>query len=399
VEGRGARAAAIMGQLRAALRAYAQDEKSPADIMRKLDDWCRSLAPADDAGVPLACDPPTVSCIYMIYDAWSRELSFANAGHDAPLMVSGGHVGQLEFLHKGVLLGVRGKGIRGLPTYKEQTILVPPGAILVFYTDGLTDRRTRADGSGHYSEAEAVEMLRHAVRAAAASGDADAVATAAEYAVPGDIDDDMAILVVRSSPSDLASIECTFPAEPIMVSEARRLAAQTFRSWGMGAEQTDLACLLVSEVVTNAVLHASVTPSPDLDWDLDPVLRPASVGSAPRSAPVAAAVVPAQGGPRPVWAGWPGAAEATGAAQATGAVQPGRPVREFALRLRRGANAVWVEVFDPDLRLPRIRTAGETDEGGRGLYLVEQLATRWGSRPTPEGKAVWFEMPRNGSPS
>ena len=70
--------------------------------------------------------------------------------------------------------------------------------------------------------------------------------------------------------------------------------------------------------------------------------------------------------------------------------------REFALRLRRGAHSVWVEVFDPDLRLPRIRMAAETDEGGRGLYLVEQLATRWGSRPTPEGKAVWFEMPRSG---
>jgi hypothetical protein len=77
---------------------------------------------------------------------------------------------------------------------------------------------------------------------------------------------------------------------------------------------------------------------------------------------------------------------------------PGAPAvpREFRLRLRRGAASVWVEVFDPDLRLPRIRTAGETDEGGRGLYLVEQLATRWGSRPTPEGKAVWFEMPRSG---
>ena len=48
VEGRGARAAAIMGQLRAALRAFAQDEKPPADIMRKLDEWCRSLGPADE---------------------------------------------------------------------------------------------------------------------------------------------------------------------------------------------------------------------------------------------------------------------------------------------------------------------------------------------------------------
>ena len=391
VEGRGARAAAIMGQLRAALRAFAQVEKSPADIMRKLDDWCRSLAPADEAGVPLAGDPPTASCIYMIYDAWSRELTFANAGHDAPLIITGGNVAQLEFLYKGVLLGVRGKGIRGLPTYKEQTIAVPAGAILVFYTDGLTDRRTRADGAGHYSEAEAVEMLRHAVRAAAASGDADAVATAAEFAVPGDIDDDMAILVVKSSASELASIERSFPAQPIMVSEARRVAAQTFRSWGMDAEQTELACLLVSEVVTNAVLHASVTPSPghDLDFDPDPLLRPAPASPAPAMA----AIVPAQGGAPPVRGGWDSPRPQAGPFQAS------TPAREFALRLRRGANVVWVEVFDPDLRLPRIRTAGETDEGGRGLYLVDQLATRWGSRPTPEGKAVWFEVPRTGARS
>jgi serine phosphatase RsbU (regulator of sigma subunit) len=386
VEGRGARAAAIMGQLRAALRAFAQDEKSPADIMRKLDEWCRSLAPADEAGVPLAGDAPTASCIYMIYDAWSRELTFANAGHDAPLMVSGGQSRQLEFRHKGVLLGVRGKGIRGLPTYREQTIIVPPGAILVFFTDGLTDRRTRADGSGHYTEDEAVQLLQQAVRAAAASGDADAVATAAEFAVPGDIDDDMAIMVVRSSPSELASIERSFPAEPIMVSEARRLAAQTFGSWGMDAEQIGLACLLVSEVVTNAVLHASITPGAgrELDFDLDPLVMTAPVGAS--RAPLVPEPVPARPRGRPAVPGWDGAPPE---ALPTGA-------REFALRLRRGANCVWAEVFDPDLRLPRIRTAAETDEGGRGLYLVEQLATRWGSRPTADGKAVWFEMPRSG---
>src|SRR5580700_7427705 len=327
VEGRGPRAAAIMGQLRAALRAFAQDEKSPADIMRKLDEWCRSLGPADEAGVPLAGDPPTVSCIYMIYDAWSRELTSANAGHDAPLMVSGGQSRQLEFQHKGVLLGVRGKGIRGLPTYKEQTIVVPPGAILVFYTDGLTDRRTRADGSGHYSEAEAAQMLQHAVRAAAASGDADAVATAAEYAVPGDIDDDMAILVAKSSPSELASTERTFPAEPIMVSEARRLAAATFRSWGMDRGQTELACLLVSEVVTNAVLHASATPSPgrELDFDLEPLIMPAAVG-----APARGDQVPTQRSTTSVQVGaavWGSAVTGT---------EPVPPPREFALRLRRG---------------------------------------------------------------
>jgi hypothetical protein len=74
-------------------------------------------------------------------------------------------------------------------------------------------------------------------------------------------------------------------------------------------------------------------------------------------------------------------------------VAPPPPPKQFTLRLRRGAAVVWVEVFDTDLRLPRIRSADETDEGGRGLYLVDQIASRWGSRPTRNGKVVWFEMP------
>jgi serine phosphatase RsbU (regulator of sigma subunit) len=366
VEGRGARAAATMGQLRAALRAYAQDEKSPADIMRKLDEWVRSTAPVGAGG-----DPPTVSCIYLIYDAWSRELTFANAGHAAPLLALDGTVRPLEVRHKGVLLGVRGRGIRGLPTYREQSVTLPRGAALVLYTDGLTDRRNRADGDGHYTEAEAVTMLRDALLEASAS--ADALAVAAENAVPGDIDDDMAILVFRSSPNDLASFERSFPAEPIMVSEARRLATATFKAWNMHPDQVDLALLLVSEVVTNAVLHASVTPSPAgrrFDLELDPLPT-----DAPPPGVSVGALTPASG-------------LALGAHYA-----PVYRPREFTLRLRRGAEAVWVEVFDPDLRLPRLRTARATDEGGRGLYLVEQLATRWGSRPTADGKAVWFEIP------
>ena len=401
VEGRGPRAAATMGQLRAALRAYAQDEQAPADILRKLDEWVRSTAPAGIGG-----DPPTVSCIYMIYDAWSRELTFANAGHAAPLMATGGKVKPLEVQYKGVLLGVRGRGIRGLPTYKEQTVKLPPGAALVLYTDGLTDRRTRQDGPGHYTEAEAVAMLRDAILAAASSGAAEGragtLALAAENAVPGDIDDDMAILVLHSSPEELASAERTFPAEPIMVSEARRVAASTFAAWHMDPDQADLACLLVSEVVTNAVLHAAVTPSPAgrrFDLDLDPPSSlPAAVPGVPGAAgvPGVAAVPAAAGVPTP----WPGGVTAVTAQTWDSPVAhlapPQRP-REFVLRLRRGAESVWVEVFDPDLRLPRLRTARATDEGGRGLYLVEQLATRWGSRPTPEGKAVWFELPLDGS--
>src|SRR6266571_2799180 len=81
---------------------------------------------------------------------------------------------------------------------------------------------------------------------------------AAEEAVPGDIDDDMAIVVVRTSRTDLASWECKFPAEAIRVSEARRRAQATLARWGVPTEQAELACLLVSEVVTNVVLHTAL---------------------------------------------------------------------------------------------------------------------------------------------
>ena len=67
-------------------------------------------------------------------------------------------MGELEIEHKGLLLGVRGKGMPGVPTYREETrhLPPPPASTLVLYTDGLTDRRQRLDAGGRYTEAEAL---------------------------------------------------------------------------------------------------------------------------------------------------------------------------------------------------------------------------------------------------
>ncbi|MFI2430727.1 SpoIIE family protein phosphatase [Streptomyces sp. NPDC018693] len=51
------------------------------------------------------------------------------------------------------------------------------------------------------------------------------------------------------------------------------------------------------------------------------------------------------------------------------------------------------EVWDAGLVQPRRRRARDTDEGGRGLQLVGLLSAAWGSRRTPRGKTVWFELP------
>ncbi|MEU6476516.1 SpoIIE family protein phosphatase [Streptomyces sp. NPDC047017] len=56
------------------------------------------------------------------------------------------------------------------------------------------------------------------------------------------------------------------------------------------------------------------------------------------------------------------------------------------------AECLTCEVSDPSATQPRMRRARLTDEGGRGLYLVAQLTTRWGSRYTRHGKTLWVEQ-------
>ncbi|MFE2287074.1 SpoIIE family protein phosphatase [Streptomyces sp. NPDC059443] len=55
------------------------------------------------------------------------------------------------------------------------------------------------------------------------------------------------------------------------------------------------------------------------------------------------------------------------------------------------------EVSDHSSTQPRLRRARETDEGGRGLFLVAQLTDRWGCRFTSTGKTIWTEQPIGGS--
>ncbi|GAA1983143.1 SpoIIE family protein phosphatase [Nocardiopsis rhodophaea] len=378
VEGRGPHAAAVMGQLRAALRAFAQADREPADILRELDEWVRRLGRPDGDGGTWV---PSVSCLYMVYDAWSRSLSYANAGHQAPLLISDGQVSELALEVSDTLLGVKHKGVPfDDAIYHQADVTLPPGATLLLYTDGLVDRRPLGGTVNlHRSLAQLVE----GVRAVAEKG-VEQIAEAAVTAVPGEMDDDTALLVVRSHPEELAIQEGWFVAEPATVGEARHMASSTFRSWGMDRDQAELACLLVSEIVTNVVIHATPTPV-QREFTTDGV-KDSELPFAPGSAM----------GLDDFDEDWSDLLEEVQEAEASAAAEEDDERRRFLLRLRRGASSVWVEVFDHDLRLPRIRSAGADDEGGRGLYLVDQLASRWGSRPTPDGKAVWFEIPLKG---
>jgi anti-sigma regulatory factor (Ser/Thr protein kinase) len=67
----------------------------------------------------------------------------------------------------------------------------------------------------------------------------------------------------------------------------------------------------------------------------------------------------------------------------------GSPVE---LRVLRQATTVRVEVDDESTALPVRRDPNPDEDHGRGILLVESLASRWGTIPTPGGKTVWFEI-------
>ncbi|AKL64216.1 magnesium or manganese-dependent protein phosphatase [Streptomyces sp. Mg1] len=66
----------------------------------------------------------------------------------------------------------------------------------------------------------------------------------------------------------------------------------------------------------------------------------------------------------------------------------GAPIRVRLIHDR----SLICEVYDGSSTSPRLRQAAATDEGGRGLFLVAQLAQAWGTRYTAEGKVIWAEF-------
>jgi anti-sigma regulatory factor (Ser/Thr protein kinase) len=75
----------------------------------------------------------------------------------------------------------------------------------------------------------------------------------------------------------------------------------------------------------------------------------------------------------------------------TNAIQHSRgPV---TLAIGRRLDRIVVQVQDPSSAPPEPEQSDPLADSGRGLLLVEELATDWGTTPTPDGKRVWAEVP------
>ena len=127
VMGHGLAAAALMGQVRAALRGVAATGSGPAEVLRILDGVVSSLS-----------DTQIVTCAYGIFDPTTSELVFASAGHPAPLLLSPRHDPWYLEVEPGAPLGV------GLGEFPEAIVRLRTGATLLLFTDGLIESRERS---------------------------------------------------------------------------------------------------------------------------------------------------------------------------------------------------------------------------------------------------------------
>jgi len=66
--------------------------------------------------------------------------------------------------------------------------------------------------------------------------------------------------------------------------------------------------------------------------------------------------------------------------------------RPMTVRISRRRDLIRVEVEDESNDPPSVRRPEATEEHGRGMFLVDTLATDWGTDIHPEGKTVWFEV-------
>ncbi|WP_406483149.1 sodium/proline symporter PutP [Streptomyces platensis] len=309
VVGHGINAAATMGRLRTAVRTLANLDLPPDELLAHLDDLVIGLmGPAEAEDETAGAGFMGATCLYAVYDPVSRRFTLARAGHLPPVIVGPDGTADVLDLPAGPPLGL------GYLPFESAEMELTEGSLIALYTDGLIETFDRDLDVGLSRLGDALVVPGQTLEEVGL-GAVDALLT-------GPPSDDAALLLARTrllAPDRVASWD--LPSDPASVANARALAGRQLAEWGMD-DLTFTTELIVSELVTNAIRHA------------------------------------------------------------TGPV---------CLRLIRDRGLIC-EISDASSTSPRLRHARTTDEGGRGLLIVAQLARRWGTRYTTAGKIIWTEQ-------
>ncbi|MFI8092886.1 SpoIIE family protein phosphatase [Streptomyces sp. NPDC086080] len=239
VMGRGVRAAAVMGQLRTAVRAYARLDLPPHEVLQLLD----GLAMEIDAN-------QIATCVYAIHDPNEGRLVYASAGHLPILVRDENGTVQRADEPTGPPLGTGGW------MHTSGSISLGPGSTAVLYTDGLVERRNEDLDEG-------IAALERALAGASGSPQVVCDRLVRSAGVTPDHDDDVAVLVLqhparRGAESELfrnAALELLGGVEA--APRARAFASGVLTSWRFPTELHDLGVLAASELVANSLQHGT----------------------------------------------------------------------------------------------------------------------------------------------
>ncbi len=268
-------AAASMGQLRGVLRTLAYDADrggaadSPAAILTRLEHAAVGLAVDTMATLVLARIDRSVGA------GGARRMHWTNAGHPLPMLLRADGTVELLDTKPDVLIGVAADSER-----HDHAVDLPPGSTLLFYTDGLVERRDASQEIG----LDAVGVTLGPLAGLELEALCDAVL---ERLAPGPGEDDTALLAVRvgeaSGPGDLTGAAATqLPFSTAAPSLGRAFLAA--HDVGLPQPVRDAAELLVSELVSNAVRHGA--PDICLQVRIDPARLVVSVSDGGSDRPV-----------------------------------------------------------------------------------------------------------------
>ncbi|MFI9160038.1 ATP-binding SpoIIE family protein phosphatase [Kitasatospora aureofaciens] len=234
VMGHSLTSAAIMGQLRTSAQTLAALDLPPHEVLYHLDEQAQRLGR----------EQHLATCVYAVYDPIANRVVLANAGHVPPVLVRPDGTAELVELDSGAPIGVGGVD------FISVELPAPPGSALLLFTDGLVETRTRPLSDG-------LEVLRARIEAARRQSPEQLCQEALRILPPGDRGDDIALLGACFDGIPAGDVAHWYlQPRNETPGRARRLAAHTLRRWGLD-ELSEATELMVSELVTNAVQHAT----------------------------------------------------------------------------------------------------------------------------------------------
>ncbi|MFG1805525.1 SpoIIE family protein phosphatase [Streptomyces sp. NPDC049040] len=254
VQGHDVKAAGLMGQLRIALRAYAAEGHGPDAVLSRASRFLSGLADEHSSDARFA------TCLYAEIDPLTGTLDVVRAGHPEPAIRLGDGTTIVRRTAVGLPLGIEPDA-----DYPTTRMVLEPGEVLLLCTDGLIET------GGHD-----LETGRRRLSEALAAGPADdlevladslvrAVHGPASHHTTGPLadrrEDDVALVLLRRDPDGPT---CAVPvrrtvisvaqADPGQIRSCREAIRSLLHDWS-SADQIDSAVLLVSEAVTNVLVH------------------------------------------------------------------------------------------------------------------------------------------------